>query len=99
MAPSRSSSSPEGTHDHDRHRPGRTLLSQDWRTSSLWAASLTGDGYPALTEARSVDVVVIGAGIAGMLVATLAARDGATVLVLARHGVGGVATRNTTAKI
>jgi glycine/D-amino acid oxidase-like deaminating enzyme len=74
-------------------------VSQDWRTSSLWAASLEGDTYPALNADRSVDVAVVGAGITGMLVATLVAREGATVLVLDRHDVGGVATRNTTAKI
>src|SRR3954467_4517306 len=78
---------------------GRHVMAEDWRTSSLWAASLAGDGYPALEGDRSVDVVVIGAGITGMLVATLAARNGATVLVLDRYEVGGVATRNTTAKI
>src|SRR3954447_10328493 len=71
----------------------------DWRTSSLWAASLAGNSYPTLTDDRSADVVVVGAGITGMLAATLAARDGASVLVLDRHDVGGVATRNTTAKI
>jgi glycine/D-amino acid oxidase-like deaminating enzyme len=72
---------------------------QSWRASSLWAASLAGDGYPTLEGDRSVDVAVIGAGITGMLVAVLAARDGASVLMLDRHDVGGVATRNTTAKI
>jgi glycine/D-amino acid oxidase-like deaminating enzyme len=43
--------------------------------------------------------VVVGAGITGLLTATMLARAGADVLVLDRYGVGGVATRNTTAKV
>lgn len=74
-------------------------MSEDWRTSSLWAASRGDERYPPLEHARSVDVAVVGGGVTGMLVATLAARQGATVVVLDRHEVGGVATRNTTAKI
>ncbi|MEY2424341.1 MAG: hypothetical protein QOI95_4408 [Acidimicrobiaceae bacterium] len=65
----------------------------------MWAASLADDGYPTLEADTSVDVAVIGAGITGLLAATLAARNGASVLVLDRHDVGGVATRNTTAKV
>lgn len=43
--------------------------------------------------------MVVGAGITGLLTATLAARSGASVLVVDRYSVGGIATRNTTAKI
>src|SRR3954452_21279421 len=78
---------------------GGTLMSEDWRTSSLWAASRGDERYPALGHDTSVDVAVVGGGITGMLVATLAARQGATVLVVDRYEVGGVATRNTTAKV
>jgi glycine/D-amino acid oxidase-like deaminating enzyme len=48
---------------------------------------------------RSTGVVVIGGGIAGLLTATLLARRGANVLVLDRYEIGGIATRNSTAKI
>ena len=67
-------------------------------TASLWAQSLERQ-YPALAEDRSVDVVVIGAGLAGLLTATLLQHAGREVLVVERDVVGGVATRNTTAKV
>ncbi|HUR76418.1 MAG TPA: FAD-dependent oxidoreductase [Acidimicrobiales bacterium] len=67
-------------------------------TSSLWAQSLKRH-YPPLTEDRTVDVVVVGAGIAGMLTAALLRETGREVLVVERDLVGGVATRNTTAKV
>ena len=67
-------------------------------SASLWAQGLERQ-YPALAEDRSVDVVVIGAGLAGLLTATLLQRAGREVMVLERDLVGGVATRNTTAKV
>jgi glycine/D-amino acid oxidase-like deaminating enzyme len=67
-------------------------------SASLWAQGLERQ-YPALSEDRSVDVVVIGAGIAGLLTATLLQQAGSEVLVIERDVVGGVATRNTTAKV
>ncbi len=67
-------------------------------SSSLWAQELAG-AYPSLTENRTADVVVIGAGIAGLVTATLLAQSGHGVLVIDRDVVGGVATRNTTAKV
>jgi glycine/D-amino acid oxidase-like deaminating enzyme len=67
-------------------------------SASLWAQGLERQ-YPALSEDCSADVVVIGAGLAGLLTATLARQAGREVLVLERDLVGGVATRNTTAKV
>jgi glycine/D-amino acid oxidase-like deaminating enzyme len=52
-----------------------------------------------LESDRRVDIVVVGAGIAGLLTAARLADAGSDVLVLDRHRLGGVATRNTTAKI
>src|SRR4051812_26048422 len=69
-----------------------------WRDSSLWARPSSGP-FGTLTEDQSVDVVVVGAGIAGLLPAALLHRSGAAVLVVDRNDVGGVATRNTTAKV
>ena len=67
-------------------------------TSSLWSGQL-GPKYSPLTDSRAADVVVIGAGIAGLLTATLLHESGHDVLVIDRDVVGGVATRNTTAKV
>jgi glycine/D-amino acid oxidase-like deaminating enzyme len=71
---------------------------QSWSTSSLWAEFLTS-GQPRSAQPRQVDVLVVGAGLAGLLTATLLARSDASVQVLERAQVGGVATRNTTAKV
>jgi glycine/D-amino acid oxidase-like deaminating enzyme len=67
-------------------------------TSSLWAHELS-EGYPSVTEDGDADVVVIGAGIAGIVTAALLQQSGHGVLVVDRDIVGGVATRNTTAKV
>jgi glycine/D-amino acid oxidase-like deaminating enzyme len=69
-----------------------------WSDASPWSEALTAR-FPRVTPDRRVDVLVIGAGIAGLLTATRLAELGADVLVADRHEVGGVATRNTTAKI
>jgi hypothetical protein len=70
----------------------------DPRGVSLWAPQLTAR-FPQLVGDRTADVVVVGAGLAGLLTATLIERSGADVIVLDRSVVGGVATRNSTAKI
>jgi glycine/D-amino acid oxidase-like deaminating enzyme len=69
-----------------------------WSDSSPWSESLR-TRFPAATEDRDVDVLIVGGGVAGLLTATMLATIGADVLVVDRHAVGGVATRNTTAKI
>jgi glycine/D-amino acid oxidase-like deaminating enzyme len=69
---------------------------------SLWLANRVTDPAPPnpLTEAdRSADVVVVGAGITGLITAVLLARAGKNVLVLEAFAAGAGATGHTTAKI
>ncbi|WP_197283701.1 FAD-dependent oxidoreductase [Mycobacterium sp. Marseille-P9652] len=63
------------------------------RTEPSWAPSRLDDGP------RSADVIVVGAGITGLMTAVLLARAGREVLVLEARTVGAGATGNTTAKI
>ncbi|HEY8546163.1 MAG TPA: FAD-dependent oxidoreductase [Acidimicrobiales bacterium] len=67
---------------------------------SLWTEE--GDAaaaFPALDRERSADVVVVGAGIAGLLIARRLTDDGAEVIVLERDRVAGGVTGHTTAKV
>lgn len=70
--------------------------------TSLWLANRVEQPAPAdsLAESeRSADVVVVGAGITGLITAVLLARAGKDVMVVEAFRVGAGATGNTTAKI
>ena len=63
------------------------------RVEQPWTANRIDDGP------RSADVIVVGAGITGLMTALLLARAGKDVLVLEARSVGACATGNTTAKV
>lgn len=52
-----------------------------------------------MQDRAPVDAAVVGGGITGLVTALLLRQAGARVAVLERHTIGGVATRNTTAKV
>jgi glycine/D-amino acid oxidase-like deaminating enzyme len=68
--------------------------------ASLWMATTRdATGYEPLRNDLDVDLAVIGGGILGMTVATLAAREGASVALLEHDVIGGGVTGHTTAKV
>jgi glycine/D-amino acid oxidase-like deaminating enzyme len=70
------------------------------RGASLWMATTPEEpGHEPLRTDIDVDIAVIGAGMLGLTVATLAAREGASVAVLEHDVVGGGVSGHTTAKV
>src|SRR5437764_123080 len=68
-------------------------------TDSLWSETAPETCFRPLEEACSVDVAVLGGGIAGLTVALLLKRSGARVAVIEANRVGHGVTANTTAKV
>lgn len=66
---------------------------------SFWVASTLPSTYPALTENMSVDVAIVGGGLAGITAAKLLKQAGKTVAVLEADRVGSGVSGHTTAKI
>jgi glycine/D-amino acid oxidase-like deaminating enzyme/nitrite reductase/ring-hydroxylating ferredoxin subunit len=66
---------------------------------SLWSATSKDPSIPALDENISVDVCIVGAGIAGMTTAYLLAREGKSVVVLEKNQIGSGETALTTAHL
>ena len=69
------------------------------RPESLWSATVDTPVYPPLREHLRADVVVVGAGIAGLSVAYHLSRAGRSVIVLDDGPIGGGITRVTTAHL
>ena len=66
---------------------------------SLWIATAPGGRFPPLPGDLSVDVAVLGGGIAGLTTALLLKRAGRTVAVVERGRVARGVSGNTTAKV
>ncbi|MGF1523270.1 MAG: FAD-dependent oxidoreductase [Leptolyngbyaceae cyanobacterium] len=66
---------------------------------SFWVASTLQSKYPSLTQDLQADVVIIGAGLAGMTAAMLLKKAGKAVIVLEAESVGEGASGHTTAKV
>lgn len=67
--------------------------------NSYWLDSTESPGYPMLSEDAEADVVVIGAGIAGLTSAYLLKKKGLKVIVLEKDTVGDGVSGHTTGKI
>jgi flavin-dependent dehydrogenase len=71
----------------------------DGITTSVWAATASTPQEKPLAKNASADVVVIGAGIAGLTTAYLLAQEGQSVAVLDDGPIGGGMTSRTTAHL
>src|SRR4051812_23144040 len=67
--------------------------------TSLWVATGPSTSYPRLDRDIGAEVVVIGAGITGLVTALLLQRQGAEVVVIDKHRVGTGVSGYTTAKL
>jgi len=67
--------------------------------NSLWLDTATAPSYPALEGDVTVDVAVIGGGIAGLSAACFLKQRGYTVAVLEKHTIGSGVSGYTTAKV
>ena len=66
---------------------------------SLWSATSKEPSIPALDKNIDADICVVGAGIAGMTVAYLLAREGKSVVILDKSRIGSGETAYTSAHL
>jgi len=67
--------------------------------TSYWLDSIEGAKYPTLSDDVTVDVAIVGAGIAGLTAAYLLKESGLTVAVIEKDTVGAGVSGHTTGKI
>ena len=67
--------------------------------ASLWLATADTTDYPSLDHDMSIDVAVIGAGIAGLTTAYLLKQRGVKVAVFEKYRIGDSVSGHTTAKV
>jgi glycine/D-amino acid oxidase-like deaminating enzyme/nitrite reductase/ring-hydroxylating ferredoxin subunit len=72
-----------------------------WATAPLWSHGRhrPAVGAAAALPPRRWDAIVVGAGLTGLLTATMLRRAGLDPLVLERHDIGGVTTVGSTGKL
>src|SRR5689334_3416184 len=75
------------------------MNARDERTVSLWMSVEVAPDAPRLSRAEKADVVVIGAGIAGLSTAYELATRGLDVVVVDRGAIAGGMTARTTAHL
>lgn len=75
------------------------MENESGQTTSIWMETAATPAQSALAENTSADVVIVGAGIAGMTTAYLLAREGKSVIVLDDGPIGGGMTERTTAHL
>jgi glycine/D-amino acid oxidase-like deaminating enzyme len=73
-------------------------MTSRWERSSLWAQGLPTLRYGEPPVGHH-EVVVVGGGLTGLLTAVVLDQAGLDVIVLERHGIGGVTTRGSTGKL
>src|SRR5512138_2279579 len=69
------------------------------KAESYWIATTPATDYPALAENITVDVAVVGGGIAGLSAAFLLQQGGARVAVIESRRILTGVTGHTTAKV
>src|SRR5207237_2178583 len=77
----------------------RTMKPTSGTTTSVWMATADPPSEKALNQNTSTNVVIVGAGIAGLTTAYLLARAGKAVIVLDDGPIGGGMTARTTAHL
>src|SRR5213083_1862328 len=69
------------------------------KSTSLWLDTVHTFDAPPLTTDQTADICVVGAGISGLTIAYLLARQGKSVVVVDARGVGAGETSMTTAHL
>lgn len=80
-------------------RAGKMKIREMVKMKSIWSQTIQISERESLREDKTADIVVIGAGITGLLTAYYLQREGKKVVVLEADRIASGQTKNTTAKI